>query len=518
MKTGASLKNRQGGAVAVMVGISIVLLVGFLALVLDLGHVYVAKTELQNAADAAALSGAKELDGTAGTSCTLSCTPSTSCTGVTRAVCMAIATAGENNYDFSNKVDITSANISVGSCPLDTCMVPASSVTSDAAAADKTFLKVDTGPRQLGTWVAPIFNLITGGNHSFTRTFGMAVAGRYLINVAPLGVCAVDKYRWEQGFIRGVAYNVPQLNPLIINADPLWINPVNAPPDTCADVDPQWNSRDKMAPFVCTGKSAVIRALPGWVFVNTGQTSALQKEFNSRFDDYQGSKCSVTTAPPDTNVKEYQYNASAGSGGPRDWMEPGANVIPSQQGITITNRVAIDKTTTLVSGAVRTPPAAAQFGDYGALWSYSREKNFGTGMDHTLDDWCGETNPLLPCSATSLYKGRADQTATTGYPSPTPAASNPPYFQTSGKYFRPPPNNPTAGVPGRRVLNLVIIDCSVPEVSSVGPGSKCAALPTLAVGKFFMTVPANISGKEFFFEFGGLVAPPLPPAEIRLYR
>lgn len=61
MKTRASLKNRQGGAVAVMVGISIVVLVGFLGLVVDLGHLYVAKTELQNAADACALSAAREL-------------------------------------------------------------------------------------------------------------------------------------------------------------------------------------------------------------------------------------------------------------------------------------------------------------------------------------------------------------------------------------------------------------------------------------------------------------------------
>lgn len=61
MKTEASLKNRQGGAVAVVVGISIIVLVGFLGLVVDLGHLYVAKSELQNAADACALSAAREL-------------------------------------------------------------------------------------------------------------------------------------------------------------------------------------------------------------------------------------------------------------------------------------------------------------------------------------------------------------------------------------------------------------------------------------------------------------------------
>lgn len=61
MKTGANLKNRQGGAVAVIVGISIVVLVGFLGLVVDLGHLFVAKTELQNAADACALAAARDL-------------------------------------------------------------------------------------------------------------------------------------------------------------------------------------------------------------------------------------------------------------------------------------------------------------------------------------------------------------------------------------------------------------------------------------------------------------------------
>jgi len=61
MKTGSSLKTRQGGAVAVVVGVSMVVLVGFLGLAVDLGHLYVAKAELQNAADSCALSAAREL-------------------------------------------------------------------------------------------------------------------------------------------------------------------------------------------------------------------------------------------------------------------------------------------------------------------------------------------------------------------------------------------------------------------------------------------------------------------------
>jgi Flp pilus assembly protein TadG len=515
----AKVKSRQHGAVAIIVALSLVVLIGMLGLVIDLGHLYVTKTELQNAADAAALSGAKELDGTLD--------------GVNAASASAIEAARRNKYDLNAKVvTITGANIEYSNSPDGPWVGLAA---AQARPDNKTFLKVDTGSQSLNTW----FIHVVPGAPSSTATFGMAVAGYYVVDVAPIGICAVDKDRQEHGFIRGVAYNVPRLNPLVINADPMWINPVNAPPDACGDVDPQWNSSDKMAAFVCTGRSSVIKSLPGEVFVNPGGDAALGKQLNSRFDDYQGSKCDVATAPPDANVKEYKVDdptkpppqrlpavpaggcpassSDPACGHPRDWMEPSASIIPSQQGITVINSKPVDKTVLATSTAVRTATAGA-FQDYGPLWTYSREKNFSTGGDHTLDDWCGQTDPLLPCSLTSLYKGRPDQTAS-GYSVPVPAASSPPYFQTSGnKYFRAPPNNPTAGVRDRRVLNLVIIDCSVPAVNQVGPGNKCAALPTLAVGKFFMTVPADLPNHELYVEFVKLLSTPLPPAEVKLYR
>ncbi len=55
----------QRGAVAIIVAICLVLLVSMLGLVLDLGHLYVTRAELQNAADSSSLSGAKELNGKA---------------------------------------------------------------------------------------------------------------------------------------------------------------------------------------------------------------------------------------------------------------------------------------------------------------------------------------------------------------------------------------------------------------------------------------------------------------------
>ena len=54
---------RQGGAVAILVALSIVVLIGFAGLALDIGRLYIAKAELQNSADACALAAAQALTG-----------------------------------------------------------------------------------------------------------------------------------------------------------------------------------------------------------------------------------------------------------------------------------------------------------------------------------------------------------------------------------------------------------------------------------------------------------------------
>lgn len=56
-----SAPARQGGGVAVLVALVLAVLVGFAGIVLDLGRLFVNKTELQNAADACALAAASQL-------------------------------------------------------------------------------------------------------------------------------------------------------------------------------------------------------------------------------------------------------------------------------------------------------------------------------------------------------------------------------------------------------------------------------------------------------------------------
>ncbi|MEJ2047958.1 MAG: Tad domain-containing protein [Dehalococcoidia bacterium] len=62
----AVLKVNQRGAIVIMTVFFVIILIAFAALALDLGRLYVLRTDMQNAADAAALAGAVELNGKPG--------------------------------------------------------------------------------------------------------------------------------------------------------------------------------------------------------------------------------------------------------------------------------------------------------------------------------------------------------------------------------------------------------------------------------------------------------------------
>ena len=53
--------GNKKGTIAIIVGVSLVVLIGFAALAVDLGYVYMKNVELQTTADAAALAGAGAL-------------------------------------------------------------------------------------------------------------------------------------------------------------------------------------------------------------------------------------------------------------------------------------------------------------------------------------------------------------------------------------------------------------------------------------------------------------------------
>jgi Flp pilus assembly protein TadG len=456
----AEIRSRQHGAVAIIVAISLVVLIGMLGLVLDLGHLYVTKTELQNSADAAALSGAKELNG--------------GLTGINNAINRAIETAGRNKYNLhSRTLVITSANIRVGSCPSTGCMVPITTITTNALAADKTFLEVNTGSQGIGKWFAQVLSSVA----SNLATSAVAVAGKYAVDITPIAICQLPNpgTTHELGYERGLSYKVSQANP-IGPGTLYWIDPESATPGNC----PVTNT-NAGRPYVCAGKIGFTPIVGSTVNTNSGNSlGPFFEALDSRFDIYpSAAQCDPVAAPPDSNIKEYVYTQS-NPGSPSRWM----NTDPGQQSITFVDS-ATNGTCKPNAPCKPQPFGLRTIGDYGVLWSAHRP----TGA--TVAQW------------SALYSGNT----ATSYPETSP------YAQTSGDFFTAPSVAHQPGRPGRRVLNMVIVNCST-------AGGNCRPATVLGVGKFFMQRKASEpnSDKDLYVEFGGLLPTPLPNSEIKLYR
>jgi Flp pilus assembly protein TadG len=94
-------RSSERGVTAVVVAIGLVMLVSFLGLALNVGHLYSVRGELQNAADAGAISGTMELNGNAGPP-------------ITAALAMGEDLAERHFTDTSIAVSVAASDVDVG--------------------------------------------------------------------------------------------------------------------------------------------------------------------------------------------------------------------------------------------------------------------------------------------------------------------------------------------------------------------------------------------------------------------
>jgi len=239
----------------------------------DISHLYLAKTDLQNAADASALAGASALNSSA--------------SGVTEAATRAVTAM--NNYEFNKSgtpnVSFPRQNV-LFAVNLDGPYVSEDSARSNAA--NVRFVQVTSEQLPVGMSFA---SFVLGSNKqlSATATAGLSVPINLYCNFIPLSV--ID---YDIPMTPGQTYTIragtggspsPGDYQILAVAGPGGVDVgfgIGSGVDACAEKGATYAVDTK--PGITAGK------------VRTG--------VNSRFDDYQGSQLDPVNEPPDTNIRE----------------------------------------------------------------------------------------------------------------------------------------------------------------------------------------------------------------------
>jgi Flp pilus assembly protein TadG len=272
-------RAHQRGAVAIIVGLLIVVLVGFVGLALDGGHLYLTKTELQNSADACALAASYDLTGA----------PAIPSAAFPRAEAAGRMIGRQNKVDFQGS-GITDANISV---TFGTTL-SAGGIWTTAGAASPTSQYVRCTITRNGI-VAYFMGVMGFGSQTVSALATATLAPAQTNCGIPLGMCRV-----------GIA--------TATSSPPFGLVPGNWFSGRFKDGGGNWNWIDFSPPS--GGESELAGLLTGNGVCSLNVTNpvgqpgnmgnAAAKAWNTRFGLYQGS-FNVSNAPPD--FTGYSYTA-----------------------------------------------------------------------------------------------------------------------------------------------------------------------------------------------------------------
>jgi Flp pilus assembly protein TadG len=254
--------------------LSLLLAVG---LGIDISRFYLTKTELQNAADAAALAAVSALD--------------TSPNGITEAVDRAVASM--NKYDFKNTdVEFPRSNV-LFAVNLEGGYVNEGAASAPGLVEKIRFVRVTTDPSAVPVSFA-VSVLGSSKNLTATATAGMSVPLNIICNFLPVSV--ID---YGTPITPGSTYTFRASSGTSVSPGNYQILAVageggkdvriglSAGVDRCAS----------------PGEEYAVDTKPG---ITAG---AVRQGLNTRFDEYQTSQVNPDLMPPDTNIKEgINYN------------------------------------------------------------------------------------------------------------------------------------------------------------------------------------------------------------------
>jgi hypothetical protein len=269
------LPTRQRGAVAVVVGLVMVVLVGFIGLALDGGHLYLTKTELQNTADSCALAASYELTGA----------PTIAPAAFARAEAAGRLVGRQNNVDFQGS-GIVDGDISV---TFGTVLSGGGWVSAGSAAPTSKYVRCTLTRNGIAPW----FMQVMGFGDQTVSSLATATLAPAQNNCGiPMSICSkgpapnygMTPGEWVSGFFGAGGGVTGSFN---------WI-----------DFTPPAGGASEVAALL---KGSGVCSLS--VTVPVGEPGALgaagAKAWNTRFGLYQGGTDSVTTAPPDFSGYAY---------------------------------------------------------------------------------------------------------------------------------------------------------------------------------------------------------------------
>ncbi|HLL77590.1 MAG TPA: Tad domain-containing protein [Pyrinomonadaceae bacterium] len=270
----SSVRRGRGGERGSVLAVSAVGMMAFLlatGLAVDISHLYLVRTELQNAADAAALAGASALNGHA--------------TGIEKAE--VLTRQSLNKYEF-NKKTISPAGLTVEySRNLDTGYVSKTAARGDAA--NIRFVRVALPPSAVGTTFSSMV-LGKAVDLSAKATAGMSVPLNIFCDYLP--ITAVDAEEGEpERFTPGQTYTIRRPPGGAITPGNYQILAIDGPGGADDRIGLGKGVRN------CLAAGSMVKTKPG---VTAGD---VRQGINTRFGEYAAG-LDPAEYPPDRNVKE----------------------------------------------------------------------------------------------------------------------------------------------------------------------------------------------------------------------
>lgn len=172
-------RYQQDGAIAIIAALALPILIGFAGLALDLGHMYIEKTELQNATDACALAASREL------TCDPAAGPCPS-SYLEAAVNSGLTVARRNRVNFQSN-QISDPQITASDIKFSLTLAP-NSAYMDKDAADPASKYVMCTARQTG--IIPWFmGILERGEQTVSAQAVATLIPAQSSCAIPLGVC-----------------------------------------------------------------------------------------------------------------------------------------------------------------------------------------------------------------------------------------------------------------------------------------------------------------------------------------